>query len=71
MANHASSKKAIRKIATRTARNRTRVSRIRTFVKKVELLLTEGKKADATVALREAEYGFPQGVTPFQKSQRT
>jgi small subunit ribosomal protein S20 len=63
MANHASSKKAIRKIATRTARNRTRVSRIRTFVKKVELLLTEGKKADATVALREAEAEIMRGVS--------
>jgi small subunit ribosomal protein S20 len=63
MANHASSKKAIRKIATRTARNRTRISRIRTFVKKVELLLTEGKKADATIALREAEAEIMRGVS--------
>ena len=39
MANHTSSKKAIRKIATRTEQNRTRVSRIRTFVKKVESLV--------------------------------
>jgi small subunit ribosomal protein S20 len=63
MANHASSKKAIRKIAIRTARNRTRISRIRTFVKKVELLLTEGKKADATIALREAEAEIMRGVS--------
>ena len=63
MANHASSKKAIRKIETRTARNRTRVSRIRTFIKKVELLLTEGKKTDAAAALHEAESEIMRGVS--------
>ena len=31
--------------------------------RKVELLLTEGKKADATVALREAEAEIMRGVS--------
>ena len=63
MANHTSSKKAIRKIEARTTRNRTRVSRIRTFIKKVELLLTEGKKADAAAAFHEAESEIMRGVS--------
>lgn len=63
MANHTSSKKAIRKIEARTAVNRTRVSRIRTFIKKVEELLTQGKKSEAGVALREAEAEIMRGVS--------
>ena len=63
MANHSSSKKAIRKIATRTEQNRTRVSRIRTFVKKVESLVESGNQSEALVALREAESEIMRGVT--------
>jgi small subunit ribosomal protein S20 len=63
MANHSSAKKAIRQIETRTERNKTRVSRVRTFLKKVEALITEGKKPEATTALREAESEMMRGVT--------
>ena len=63
MANHTSSKKAIRQIETRTEQNRTRVSRIRTFVKKVESLVEEGKQSEALVALREAESEIMRGVS--------
>jgi small subunit ribosomal protein S20 len=59
MANHSSSKKAIRQIATRTEQNRARVSRIRTFVKKVELLLSQ----EAKVALHDAESEIMRGVS--------
>jgi len=62
MANHTSSKKAVRQIETRTEQNRTRVSRIRTFVKKVESLVDEGKQSEALVALREAESEIMRGV---------
>jgi small subunit ribosomal protein S20 len=63
MANHSSSKKAIRQIKTRTEQNRTRMSRIRTFVKKVESLLMEGNKSEVVVALREAESEIMRGVS--------
>ena len=55
MADHSSAKKAIRQIERRTEVNRTRISRVRTFLKKVETLITEGKKPEAATALREAE----------------
>lgn len=63
MANHSSSKKAIRQIKTRTEQNRTRMSRIRTFVKKVESLLGEGNTSEVVVALREAESEIMRGVS--------
>ena len=63
MANHSSSKKAIRQIETRTEQNRTRVSRIRTFIKKVESLIAEEKKAEAIAALRQAESEIMRGVS--------
>lgn len=63
MADHASSKKAIRKIETRTAQNRARTSRIRTFIKKVETFLSEGNKAEVLGALRQAESEIMRGVS--------
>jgi small subunit ribosomal protein S20 len=63
MANHSSSKKAIRQIETRTEQNRNRVSRIRTFVKKVESLVEAGNQSEALVALREAESEIMRGVS--------
>ena len=63
MANHSSSKKAIRQIEVRTEQNRARVSHIRTFIKKVEILLAEGNKSEIIVALREAEAEIMRGVT--------
>lgn len=62
MANHSSSKKAIRKIATRTEQNRIRVSRIRSFIKKVEAMITAGNKKEVTTALRQAESEIMRGV---------
>jgi small subunit ribosomal protein S20 len=55
MANTTSAKKAARKIARRTAVNRNRVGRIRTFVKKVEEALSANDRAAATEALKAAE----------------
>lgn len=63
MANHSSSKKAIRQIETRTEQNQIRVSRIRTFVKKVESLLAEGNKKEVVSAMREAESEIMRGVS--------
>lgn len=54
MANTTSAKKATRKIERRTAVNRARRSRMRTFVKKVEAALREGDAAAAAAALQAA-----------------
>jgi small subunit ribosomal protein S20 len=55
MANTASAQKRIRQTIVRTARNHARKSRMRTFVKKVELAIAGGDKAAAAEALRAAQ----------------
>ena len=55
MANTKSAQKAVRQIARRTAVNKARRSRMRTFVKKVEEALASGNASEAEVALRAAE----------------
>ena len=63
MAHHKSAKKRIRRNARREEINGARVSRIRTFVKKVELAITGGEKATAESALRAAQPELHRGVT--------
>jgi small subunit ribosomal protein S20 len=55
MANTASARKRIRQIERRTERNKARMSRMRTFIKKVEAAVASGDKDAAAVALREAQ----------------
>ena len=55
MANTRSAKKMTRKIAKRTAVNRSRRSRMRTFVRKVEEAIASGDRSAAAEALRAAE----------------
>ena len=55
MANHASSKKRIRRNARRAVVNGTRRGRVRTFIKKVELALAAGDAKQAGEALRDAQ----------------
>lgn len=55
MANTKSAKKAVRKIATRTAVNKARRSRMRSYVRKVEEAIAAGDATVAASALREAE----------------
>lgn len=55
MANTVSAKKMTRKIATRTAVNKSRRSRMRTFVRKVEEAIATGDQAAAMTALQGAE----------------
>ena len=55
MANTASARKRIRQTARRTERNQARKSRMRTFVKKVELAIAGGNKDEAVAALRSAQ----------------
>lgn len=54
MANTASAKKAVRKIERRTAVNRARRSRMRTFVRKVEEAIASGDASLAAAALQNA-----------------
>ena len=55
MANTASARKRIRQTVVRTARNAARKSRMRTFVKKVEMAIAGGDREAANAALREAQ----------------
>ncbi len=62
MAHHQSAKKRIRHNARSAARNRARVSRIRTQVKKVELAIASGDKAAAEAAFKQAQPELHSGV---------
>jgi small subunit ribosomal protein S20 len=62
MAHHPSAKKRIRQTARRTQINRVRTSRIRTFIKKVELAVASGDRAAAQDALKAAEPEIRRGV---------
>lgn len=63
MANIKSAKKRIRRTERRTAINRSRMSRVRTFVKKVETAITSGAKTDAEAALKMAQPEVARGVS--------
>lgn len=63
MANHKSAEKRIRQTERRTEVNRDRVSRIRTFIKKVEAAIAAGNKAEATEALKAAQPEVMRGVS--------
>jgi small subunit ribosomal protein S20 len=63
MANTPSARKRVRQIARRTATNKARISRIRTFTKKVETAIAAGDAAAAREALSHAEPEIARGVT--------
>lgn len=63
MANTKSAKKRTRQIISRTAVNRARRTRIRTYLKKVETALAGGDKKEASDALRAAQPELMRGVT--------
>jgi small subunit ribosomal protein S20 len=63
MANTPSARKRVRQIARRTATNKARISRIRTFTKKVETAIAAGDAAAAREALKHAEPEIARGVT--------
>ena len=62
MANTPQAKKRIRRNARRTVINRTRVSRIRTFVKQVEAAIEAGDKATALAAINQVQPELARGV---------
>ena len=63
MANTSSAKKATRKIARRTAVNKNRRSRVRTFVRKVEEALAAGNAEAAREALVAAQPELMRAAT--------
>jgi small subunit ribosomal protein S20 len=62
MANTPQAKKRIRRNDRRAEINGNRVSRIRTFIKKVELALAAGDKPVAAAALAAAQPEIARGV---------
>ena len=63
MANSPQAKKRARQIERRTAVNKTRKSRIRTFLRKVEEAIESGDKDAAVYAFRAAQPELMRGVT--------
>jgi small subunit ribosomal protein S20 len=63
MANHKSAEKAYRKSLKERARNSSFLSRVKTFVKKVESFISAGKVEDAKAAMRETESEIMKCVT--------
>ncbi|OZA94036.1 30S ribosomal protein S20 [Altererythrobacter sp. H2] len=62
MANTPQAKKRIRRNANRAEINGARMSRIRSFVKKVETALAGGDKQEAAEALKAAQPELARGV---------
>jgi len=62
MANTPQAKKRIRRNDRRAEINTARISRIRTFIKKVESAIEGGDKAAAAAALGEAQPELARGV---------
>lgn len=65
MANTKSAKKAVRKIARKTAVNKARRSRMRTFIRSVEEAIQAGDKGAANEALKKAQ---PEIMRAAQKN---
>ena len=63
MANHKSAKKRIRRNANRAEINKSRISRVRTFLKRVETAIASGDKEASQIALKEAQPELMRGVS--------
>ena len=63
MANTASAKKAVRKLAARTEVNKANRSRMRTFVRKAEEAIASGDKEAASTAFKAAEPEIMKAVS--------
>ncbi len=74
MANHSSTEKAIRKIAKKSAINRNRRTRIRTYVKRSLLAIESGSKEEASKVLiatqSEIMYGVSKGLIKKNTASR-
>ncbi len=63
MANHKSSKKRVIRNAKRAEVNKSRMSRIRTFIKRIETAIAEGDSKEAKAALQNAQPEIQRGVS--------
>ncbi len=63
MANTIQAKKRIRQNERRAEINKSRTSRIRTFIRKVEEAIASGDQANAGTALKDAQPEIMRGVT--------
>ena len=74
MANTSSAKKATRKIARRAVSNGNRISRVRSYVRKVDEAIASGDKAAAAAALMAAQpelmRAASKGVIPKKTASR-
>ena len=71
MANTSSAKKMVRKITRRTAVNKSRRSRVRTFLRKLDAAIESGDKAAADAAFRLAQPELQRAVTKGVFHKRT
>jgi len=71
MANHKSAKTRIRRNERRAVINGNRMSRIRTFLKKVMTEIESGDKASADAALRAAQPELDRGVSKGVLKKKT
>lgn len=63
MANTASAKKMVRKLARRTEVNKSRRSRVRTYLRRVEEAIAAGDQDKANAALRDAQPELHRAVS--------
>lgn len=63
MAQHSSALKRIRRDARQTLLNHSRIARVRTFIKKVEVAIDSGDKPGAQSALHSAQPEIMRGVS--------
>lgn len=63
MANHKSAEKAERQIQKRTAINRSRMSRIKTFIKKLDASIASGDNKLAREMLSQAQSEIMRGAS--------
>jgi small subunit ribosomal protein S20 len=63
MPHHKSAEKRLRQTEKRTATNRSRLSRVHTFVKKVETAIESGDKTAAQSAFRDAQPELHRATT--------
>jgi small subunit ribosomal protein S20 len=71
MANHASAKTRIRRNARRAEINGARRSRIRTFIKKIEMAIAAGDSKEAEAAYRVAQPEIHRGVAKGVMHKKT
>lgn len=71
MANTSQARKRVRQAVKRTATNRSRMSRVRTYIKNVEGALEAGDKDAASAAIIQLQPEIMRGVTKGVLHKRT